>query len=60
MHTVTCRVEGCPKQDQPVELDLTYLDQDTGEPRTVDAVMCGSCGQQISDIQAPAEEPASA
>ncbi|GAB7004415.1 hypothetical protein JCM18899A_18880 [Nocardioides sp. AN3] len=71
MHTVTCHNEArvdpitkevgpCPSLGQPIEYDLTYPDQDTGEIRTVDAVMCGACNEPISDIEDPSEEPASA
>lgn len=51
MSVVTCHTEDCPCAEKPVELATTYPDPDTGETRTVDAVVCGACGQQITDIQ---------
>ncbi|GAB7005794.1 hypothetical protein JCM18899A_32670 [Nocardioides sp. AN3] len=51
MAIVTCHTEGCSSSSRAIELPLTYPDQDTGENKTVDTVMCGACGQQITDIQ---------
>ena len=48
MATVTCRTEGCTNRDQPIDLELTFeLD---GQVQTVEAVVCGACGQPITDI----------
>ena len=60
MKILTCRAPDCSKQDEPVEYDVTFPDPDTGETRTVDAVMCGACNEPISDIEDPSEEHASA
>lgn len=53
MAVITCLTSGCPSQGRPVNLDLTYPDQDTGETRTVDEVMCGACGQRIVNWGTP-------
>jgi len=50
MATVTCHTEGCSNADQPIDLELTFTDPDTGETRRVDAVACGVCGQPITDV----------
>jgi hypothetical protein len=49
--TVTCRTEGCANADIPIDLTLTYVDDGTGETRTVDSVACGVCGQPIEDVR---------
>lgn len=49
MSTVTCRTEGCPNVDEPIELVLTWVDDD-GIEHDVDAVICGVCGHPITDI----------
>jgi hypothetical protein len=49
---VTCRTEGCSNADQPVELDLTWTDED-GVEHQVDAVHCGVCGQPIDERDTP-------
>lgn len=50
MSIVICRTDGCSSDGIEVAYDLNFRDQDTGETRTVDAVMCGACGQAITDI----------
>jgi hypothetical protein len=50
MATVICHTEGCSNSGQPIELNVTYVDDETGETRTVDAVGCGVCGQAITDV----------
>lgn len=50
MAVVTCHTEGCGNAEHPIDLDLTYQDED-GETQTVSAVSCGVCGQEITDIQ---------
>lgn len=52
MATVTCHTEGCGNAGAPIELDLTYTDDD-GNLQTVDSVACGVCGQPITDIEPP-------
>ena len=49
MATVTCRTEECPNQGAGIELVLTYEDEE-GATVAVDAVVCGVCGQPITDI----------
>lgn len=49
MATVTCHTENCGNADHPITLELTYTDEE-GTTQDVDAVACGSCGQQITDI----------
>lgn len=51
MSLVTCHTEGCRSAGKPVPMTLTYRDPDTDEIRTVDGVICGACGQQITDIE---------
>jgi len=50
MATVTCHTEDCPNAGHAIDLNLEYVDDETGEIRTVDSVSCGTCGQQITDI----------
>lgn len=49
MTAVTCHTEGCLNAEIPIDLDLTWED-DEGETHNVDAVVCGVCGQPITDI----------
>ncbi|HEY7487131.1 MAG TPA: hypothetical protein VH912_21930 [Streptosporangiaceae bacterium] len=52
MSTVTCHTEGCDNNGVPLQLDLTVYDPDTGQPAgTTSTVICGPCGQPITDIQ---------
>lgn len=41
--TVTCRTEGCENADIPIVLEVDQL------------VMCGVCGEFITDIDPPVE-----
>lgn len=50
MEIVTCRTEGCPSEGNPVLINTTVTDDDTGETRRVDAVVCGACGHEITDV----------
>jgi hypothetical protein len=50
MSTVTCHTDGCPNADIPITIDLTHTDPDTGAFETVGSVICGPCGQPITDI----------
>lgn len=49
MATVTCHTSGCGNAEIPIDLDLTFVDED-GTTRTVDSVACGVCGQPIDDV----------
>lgn len=53
MATVTCHTPGCPKDGEPVpDVVTTYVDDETGETREVDSVICGACGQPITEVVA--------
>lgn len=47
MTIVTCNTDGCANAGHPIDLNLTYTDDETGEIVYVDAVQCGVCGQPI-------------
>ena len=49
MATVTCHTEGCANAGLTLEISLGYVDEE-GNTQQVDAVACGVCGQQITDI----------
>lgn len=51
MSIATCHTEGCGNAGIPIEVELTATDPVTGETYTVGSVVCGACGQQITDIQ---------
>jgi hypothetical protein len=48
---VTCHTPDCENNGIAIDLTLTYTDE-TGETVNVDAVACGVCGQEITDIGA--------
>lgn len=51
MATVTCHTEDCGNADQSIDVGpLTYEDEE-GTTQEVGAVICGVCGQSITDIQ---------
>ena len=50
MADVTCRTDGCTNAGESIALALTWDDPDTGETHAVDAVVCGVCGQEITEI----------
>jgi hypothetical protein len=50
VNTVTCRTEGCENNGIGIEMALDYTDPDTGEQVHISAVVCGPCGQPITDI----------
>lgn len=50
MSTVTCHTEGCGNAEQPIEIELTYRD-DNNVVVQVTHVVCGVCGNPITDIQ---------
>lgn len=49
--TATCMTDGCSKFGEPIDVDTTQTDLETGAPITVTSVVCGGCGQQITDTQ---------
>jgi hypothetical protein len=58
MTAVTCHTEGCGNAEKPIELDLTFVDDD-GAEQPITAVVCGVCGHAITDLggeSAPADE----
>lgn len=50
MSVVTCHTEGCGNSGEPIELELTWRDEDGVIHQTV-RVICGVCGKPITDIQ---------
>lgn len=48
MTAVTCHTAGCSNAGIPIDLTLSWVDDD-GNTQTVDAVACGVCGQEITD-----------
>jgi hypothetical protein len=50
MATVTCHTDGCENNGIPIEMDLTFTD-DEDNVHTVGSVSCGPCGQPITDIE---------
>jgi len=48
MSTVTCHTQGCGNEGQALEMDLSWTDED-GQEHSVDAVVCGVCGHEITD-----------
>lgn len=51
--TVTCHTPGCTNADEPLELYLSWEDDETGDEQWVSAVMCGVCGNEITDVVPP-------
>lgn len=49
MSVVTCRTEGCGNEGHGIEIDMTAPDDD-GNDVPVDSVICGVCGQPITDV----------
>jgi hypothetical protein len=48
--TVTCRTDGCENNGIPIDLDLDIVDENGAVTGQVGTVVCGPCGQQITDI----------
>lgn len=51
MAVVTCHTEGCGNAGVGIDVSLTWEDEN-GETQTVGAVVCGACGQEITDVAA--------
>lgn len=49
MSTVICHTENCGNAGIPIDLVLTWEDDD-GVTHDVDSVQCGVCGQPITDV----------
>lgn len=54
---VTCHTDGCESAGRPIEIDVTYVDGETGETQWVGGVCCGACGQLITDVVPPLGDP---
>lgn len=52
MSIVICHTEGCGNEGVPIELATTWTDEEGGV-HDVGAVICGACGQPITDITNP-------
>jgi hypothetical protein len=48
--TATCHTEGCGNAEHAIAVETEFVDHE-GETRTVDAVVCGVCGQPIEDVK---------
>jgi len=55
MNTLTCHTPGCPSQGEPVQYELAVVNPVDGTTSYVNTVICGLCGQPITDIQPPIE-----
>lgn len=57
--TATCHTEGCDNADLPIEVVCDYPDPDNPAAplTTVSQVNCGVCGQQITDVAPPLDQP---
>ncbi len=52
MTTVTCHTAGCTNADVPLDAVVTWKDDD-GVEHVVDEIICGVCGQPITDVANP-------
>lgn len=52
MTAATCHTDGCPNAEITIDVETTYTDPDTGETMTVEGVICGVCGNPITDLVA--------
>lgn len=51
MSYATCENSECGNYNIPIDVgSLSWVDEVTGETRTVDEVVCGACGQVITLI----------
>ena len=57
MNTVTCHTPDCENADIGIELELSWVNFDTGETEWVTGVSCGACGEPITDIDPPLPDP---
>lgn len=56
MAMVTCHTGGCENEGVPIDAMTQWQDEETGETRYTDAVVCGPCGQPITDVDPPLPE----
>lgn len=54
--TVTCRTEGCMCEGAAVSVPVSWVD-DEGQDQPIDYVVCGACGQTISDVTTEKGKP---
>jgi hypothetical protein len=55
-NTVTCHTDGCDNNGVPIEMTLSWTETDIDGQlvqHTVSGVVCGVCGQPITDIAPP-------
>jgi len=53
MAVVTCHTEGCGNAGIPLDIGVSWEDEETGETEYVSAVVCGVCSQPITDVVPP-------
>lgn len=57
MSYATCENPDCGNYDIPIDVgSLTWVDETTGETHQIDQVVCGVCGQEITNISDTAPE----
>lgn len=52
---VTCHTPGCENDGITIPLDVPIVDD---APVSIDVVLCGVCGQTITDVTTPETYPA--
>lgn len=55
MAVVTCHTQNCAKEGQPVPGVPTTWEDENGQAQPVGSIICGACGQEITDIQEESE-----
>lgn len=50
MASATCHTADCPSENVTIDPVTLYVETDEGTVR-VDSVVCGACGQPITDIR---------
>ena len=53
VETVVCHTQGCGNAGIPLEMGLSWPNEETGETEYVGAVYCGVCGKEIRDVRPP-------
>jgi hypothetical protein len=59
MATVTCRTDGCGNEGIGLDVATTWTDEE-GTEHAVATVVCGVCGQEITDVseEGTSDDPA--
>jgi len=52
----TCHTAGCGNEDISLDVQTTYIDEN-GEEQQVGSVMCGVCGNPITDLSPEPPSP---